>query len=316
MEMTDLQNFSFIRIKGPDALKFLQGQVTCDMTKLEAGKVLIGAACNLQGRVIANFTLILDGEDCLMRTQLGMAEILIKTLEKYAIFSKVELILELKFTRVLGLLGAENKKLLQETMESIPNDSNSVKIFSDAIVTKLPGAIERFEVWIRGEKFLADLKAKSRINESIDKWKREEMLQGIFHVTPKNSEKYTPQLLNYDVSGIIDFKKGCYTGQEIIARMFYRGKPKKRLFLLASDKSISNDPQVIYSLDGKSYGEEILEYCNASPGSKLPSLIFSILKTQITDEGVRLDLSTPGESCLRIQPFPKFALTRVSENRK
>ena len=312
MKIIELQNFSFIRIKGPDALTFLQGQVTCDMGKLEAGKVLKGAACNLQGRVIANFDLVLDGEDCLIRTQLGMAEILIKTLKKYAIFSKVELILDRQFTRVLGLFGEEGEKLLQETLGAVPKNANNVKIFSDAIITKRPGATERFEVWIRGERSFDNLKTRSEENESIDSWKREDMLQGIFHITPKNSEKYTPQILNYDISGVIDFKKGCYTGQEIIARMYYRGKPKKRLFLIVSDKSISNDPSVIYTLDNKNHEEEILEVCNASAESKLPTLIFSFLKTQIIDKDVRLNLSTHEESSLRIQPFPEPPQEQVS----
>ena len=312
MKIIELQNFSFIRIKGPDALTFLQGQVTCDMGKLEAGKVLMGAACNLQGRVIANFDLVLDGEDCLIRTQLGMAEILIKTLKKYAIFSKVELILDRQFTRVLGLFGEEGQKLLQETLGAVPKNANNVKIFSDAIITKRPGATERFEVWIRGERSFDNLKTRSEENESIDSWKREDMLQGIFHITPKNSEKYTPQILNYDISGVIDFKKGCYTGQEIIARMYYRGKPKKRLFLIVSDKSISNDPNVIYTLDNKNHEEEILEVCNASAESKLPTLIFSFLKTQIIDKDVRLNLSTHEESSLRIQPFPEHPQEQVS----
>ena len=312
MKIIELQNFSFIRIKGPDALTFLQGQVTCDMGKLEAGKVLKGAACNLQGRVIANFDLVLDGEDCLIRTQLGMAEILIKTLKKYAIFSKVELILDRQFTRVLGLFGEEGEKLLQETLGAVPKNANNVKIFSDAIITKRPGETERFEVWIRGERSFDNLKTRSEENESIDSWKREDMLQGIFHITPKNSEKYTPQILNYDISGVIDFKKGCYTGQEIIARMYYRGKPKKRLFLIVSDKSISNDPNVIYTLDNKNHEEEILEVCNASAESKLPTLIFSFLKTQIIDKDVRLNLSTHEESSLRIQPFPKHPQEQVS----
>ena len=88
--MIEIRNCEFVTITGPDTKAFLQGQVTCDIEKLSKNRALAGAICNLKGRVIADFLLVLDGEDCVLRTQSGMAGIIKNTLAKYAIFSKVE----------------------------------------------------------------------------------------------------------------------------------------------------------------------------------------------------------------------------------
>src|SRR5690606_37340504 len=68
-------------------------------------------------------------------------------------------------------------------------------------------------------------------------WQLAEIRDGIVHINPEQSEIYTPQLLNYDTNGIIDFKKGCYTGQEVVARMHYRAEAKRRLYHLKADNA-------------------------------------------------------------------------------
>ena len=100
LTMIELRNYEFVTVTGADALAFLQGQVTCDIEKLNRNKALAGAICSLKGRVIADFLLVLDGEDCVLRTQKGMAEIIKDTLSKYAIFSQVELSIETRFSKI------------------------------------------------------------------------------------------------------------------------------------------------------------------------------------------------------------------------
>jgi folate-binding protein YgfZ len=75
-------------------------------------------------------------------------------------------------------------------------------------------------------------------------WTRLEILSGMVHVTPALSEEYTPAELNYDISGVVNFKKGCYTGQEIVARMFYRSTPKKRLYPLHAETMLSTNAEL------------------------------------------------------------------------
>ncbi|MFT7472635.1 MAG: folate-binding protein YgfZ, partial [Kiritimatiellia bacterium] len=119
------------------------------------------------------------------------------------------------------------------------------------------------------------------------------------HVTPKLSEEFTPQLLNYDLSGLIDFKKGCYTGQEIVARMFYRGTAKRRLQLASSSHSIGESSKVVA---GEGSGEDILAFSNT--GGTDP-LLLAVLPVQVADSAERITLSDNAESdvCIRALPY-------------
>ena len=153
------------------------------------------------------------------------------------------------------------------------------------------------------------------------------MLAGVLHVTAPLSEKYTPQLLNYDISGLIDFKKGCYTGQEVVARMFYRGEAKKRLFLASSSHPVTElstlsqvasapgeaneitatQGEILRFSNGDSIGERISE-SNVDGEADKANLLLAILSTDAaarTVEGnVQLILSEQTESRLTIRNLP------------
>ena len=106
MLVIDLSHLEFIRISGPDAEKFLQGQVSCDMTQVTLTSSRRGVLCNLKGRVIADFRIVRYNDDYLLQTQPGMAQKILDTLARYAVFSKVELVRDDSITKVLGVIDA------------------------------------------------------------------------------------------------------------------------------------------------------------------------------------------------------------------
>ena len=126
----------------------------------------------------------------------------------------------------------------------------------------------------------------------LEDWNRKNILQGLIHINPELSEEYTPQVLNYDLSGIIDFSKGCYTGQEIIARMHYRSNAKKRLSLLLSKSSINENSEVAQRYGGKETLSKVLAYSN-SPNESESSALLSVLN--ITDKQSTCSLSCANE---------------------
>ena len=287
--MIEIRNYEFVTVTGPDAKAFLQGQVTCDVEKLSKNNALAGAICNLKGRVIADFLLVLDGEDCVLRTQSGMAVIIKNTLAKYAIFSKVELFTETRFTKVLGVMTDEDEAFLTKNIEKVPECSLSCHISAQAILVRIPGKDKRLEVWVHDEKRFEDWGIDHDF-DSEESWNKKDILQGLIHVSPQLSEEHTPQALNYDLSGIIDFSKGCYTGQEIIARMHYRGSAKKRLSLLLSNSLIEQDSEVIQRQRDKTRISKILAFSN-SPNEFENSALLSIL--DIASEESSFSLSSP-----------------------
>ncbi len=242
MLVVALPHYEFIRVSGADTVTFLQGQVSCDVTALTPERSLTGALCNLKGRVIADFRLLRQGEDCLLQTYSGMARIILDVLNKYAVFSKVDLQLESAMSAA-GIMGNGAAEIIAGLVGEAPQPSDGVVQAEGFCVLAIAGPEPRFEIWAANENpnqaKLDALLRQGPAGELLD-WQRQDFRAGLLHVTPELSEQYTPQLLNYDISGVINFRKGCYTGQEVVARMYYRGKAKKRLHLFQSDQAISS----------------------------------------------------------------------------
>ena len=218
---------------------------------------MIGALCNLKGRVMADFRAAQWGEDILLRVGAGLVDPVLAVLKKYAVFSELTLSKEAELG-ALGLLVAGEPK-----GASLPSAPHAVISLSEDVLAIDSGCGETgtrcIELWGSKTSIQSDaaLLAKS-ISTASDKtipmatiavakqdaWIRLEILSGMIHITPTLSEEYTPAQLNYDISGVVDFKKGCYTGQEIVARMFYRSTPKKRLYPLSADVQLAPEAEV------------------------------------------------------------------------
>ena len=302
-----LQNYEFIRISGADRISFLQGQLSCNTDLLCAGRSLPGALCNLKGRVIADFRLVEHNEDIIMQCAAGMADKIHATLSKYAVFSKVELSqLQGKDNSApvaLGIIGRGLFEALSILNLDLPKSNDGVSSSATSKVVRVSGLSERIEIWMHtkaaAEQLLATLE-EEKIDD-IEPWLRADIEAGIVHVTPNLSEEFTPQLLNYDLSGLIDFKKGCYTGQEIVARMFYRGTAKRRLQLASSSQSISKSSKVVARASEDS-GEDILAFSNTGGTDHL---LLAVLPVPVADSRKRITLSDNAESdvCIRALPY-------------
>ena len=281
----DLSHYEFVRVSGVDAVTFLQGQLTADLDQLTQGNCLTSALCNLKGRVIADFRIALRESDCILQTTSGMAEIIITTLSKYAVFSKVEIARD-DCIHAFGILTEdESLDSPAEDFEETPQEVNQYSQSDKGILLKIEGA-RRYELWSfeadSGATSTAAEKSSGAENNMAD-WHRADILSGVFHVDSARSEMYTPQLLNFDISGVLNFEKGCYTGQEVVARMFYRGKAKKRLYLLSIAKENITAPTKLEILrDDKSMELDVLSAENASEPTG-GTLILAIAKTSIAE---------------------------------
>ncbi|MBM87064.1 MAG: hypothetical protein CMQ41_01670 [Gammaproteobacteria bacterium] len=301
MKVTRLNNAEFVRVSGPDAMEFLQGQLTCDMKKLSTSISLTGAICNLKGRVIANFQIALDGKDILLRTSIGMADQIIGTLIKYAVFSKVELSKDERVLCSFGLLGSGSREFLAQHFTDLTKEMANCCSSSEGICIQLPSEHCRFELWCTDSALKKTLEEKISAKDITTQWHREDILAGIVHIGCDTSERYTPQLLNYDISGVIDFNKGCYTGQEIVARMYYRGSLKKRLYLLASDFPVEQGANLLERRDNNVSTAEVLSFCNSSLDAPNQSLLLAILNAEAVDDKAEFVMSNKPDSVLKIQ---------------
>ncbi len=296
-QIVTLPKADFISVAGPDAAKFLQGQLSCNTDLLSTTRSLRGAMCNLKGRVIADMRLVHTAEGCLLRTEAGMAETVLKTLSKYAVFSKVKLT-QAEGIAAFGVLGSEAADQIAPLFPQLPQSIDAAAEANNAWIIREPGEAIRYEIWIQGEEAVTALKdrAASLLTNDATHWQREALRAGLIHVDAAITEEYTPQLLNYDISGVIDFKKGCYTGQEIVARMFYRSVAKKRLCLLSSDTAVVPGESVHWMSATGSKDFPILAWSNSPDGSAEPHLLLAVMDIDAAPEHEQLKLTHSPEA--------------------
>jgi folate-binding protein YgfZ len=308
-----LKSYEFIKISGSDSISFLQGQLSCNTELLSPQRSLTGALCNLKGRVIADFRLLQQGEHYLMQCAEGMAAEIVTTLNKYAVFSKVEITTVPNTDKtgdgnadsaptVLGIMDNDVDAALQILELKLPNNANEVTVTDHCCAVRIFGPAKRIELWFHSPSALELFARGFAGPESADlqPWLRADIEAGIIHVSPALSAEYTPQLLNYDIAGLIDFKKGCYSGQEIVARMFYRGTAKKRLHLASSSHTIGSSSAVVYG-DKEGDRGEILAYSNSD--SDQPKLL-TILPAELDESVQPLRLSDQVDSVVSILELP------------
>ncbi len=304
MQITELSDLDYLEVSGPDSKSFLQGQLTCDVDALSETTALPGAICNLKGRVIANFTLLQQGENCLLQCAAGTGEKLRETLARYAVFSKVELHSVSAPHRVYGVIGDNTENAFAEIFADFPSSDFGTLVLDEFRILSLPGRQNRFQIWCLTEAADTRLRQLDVMEEQApaSAWKRAELMAGIIQVSAELSELHTPQLLNYDISGVIDFNKGCYTGQEVVARMYYRGKPKKRLYLIASETSLSTDTTVSTAEKPDKSVAEILASVDATDSD--PNLALAILPTAVAEQSSAVQLLNDGKYSVEILPMP------------
>jgi folate-binding protein YgfZ len=238
-----LQNMGVLRITGLDARKFLQGQITCDINKLSAEHGLYGAICSVKGRIITNFYLVQKGEDILMLMSKDLVEKTLLHLKKYAVFFKAELINDSDSFVIHSKLTPSQSGSTENAQPELFNTRHD----DDTITLTLchnPLTIQ----WLITDADNDVIKEKNTDLNALT------LLSARPLITLEQSENILPQWLNMQSIGGISFTKGCYTGQEIVARMQYRGKSKKQLILATWDghRETSLD---ITDEQGKSIGQ-------------------------------------------------------------
>lgn len=201
-----------IVVSGGDALTFLQGQVTCDMKSVKKGAWQLGAFCNQKGRIYATFLATAWQDGFLLCAPRETIEPALTHLHKYAVFSKVSLA---DASEQFALMVIKGDAPEVEPVGPLP--------FSDS-----PYALHVVEV----DAIETTLTMLEQTHEGVSSvlWQHACYELGLAMVQAPLVGEFTPQMIGYDKCGGVSFEKGCYTGQEIIARTHYRGKAKFALY--------------------------------------------------------------------------------------
>ena len=235
-----LSHEGVLAVRGVDASKFLQGQLTCNLDYLSDAKATLGARCTQKGRMQSSFRILLEGDGCLLAMASELIEPQLADLKKYAVFSKSKLSDESAAWLRFGLQDGDGA--LVSLGLDLPQDTDSVVRDNDLIAIRVSPA--RAELWVRIEQ-AADIRSRlaAQLPEgTLNDWLLGQIRAGIGQVVGTTREEFIPQMLNLQAVGGVSFKKGCYTGQEIVARMQYLGKLKRRLYRLTLPEQSAPEP--------------------------------------------------------------------------
>jgi len=242
-----------IRVSGIDNKKFLQGQLTNDIVSLQDQKYKLASYCTHQGKVISNMQLILNDNDIIILLPKHLSEYFIEKISKYILMSKVEFSIDSK-SLVLSGLGEEALSIINKYSVTIPGGYKKIDN-SSIIINMSTSSIPQCRCILFDPKQKVDIAYTNSDQYStclID------LFNLVTRLQVENIEKYIPQVLNADKLDTVNYKKGCYTGQEVIARTHYLGNVKKHVYLINIHATKINDKNIINS-DGESVGELIGE---------------------------------------------------------
>jgi len=233
--LCDLTHLGLLEINGVDAVTFLQGQVTNDVKLLIGNNAHYTAYCNPKGRMLALFLAFTHYDHLHLQFNRQLLEPIMKRLKMYVMRSKVEIKDVSESIIKFGINGPQASSLLAPVFSKTPTQDYELVSLENGAILKLPTISNnsRYEIFTdatNAPTIWNTLKTNSQlVGKSCWDWL--EIQAGIPDIEPGTQEQFVPQMLNLDLLNAINFKKGCYTGQEIVARTHYLGSVKRRTYL-------------------------------------------------------------------------------------
>jgi folate-binding protein YgfZ len=224
----DLSDLGLLQVTGKHAKQFLQGQLTCNLEEVNEHQTRLGAHCDVKGRVQATFRLLFYQNAYYFLLPRHMVQHLLVALKKYAVFSKVDLSDVSDNWQKMGVYGSGIATLLR-TQKLYTKEKNGLVAHEPTLSLSIPGPSPRFILLSSSHKSITSI-VTTCSPQTLNDWYLFDIMAGIPTIYPETSAEFTPHQLNYPALGGVSFNKGCYIGQEIIARTQYLGKPKSRLY--------------------------------------------------------------------------------------
>jgi len=237
--LCNLTQLGLIRITGRDSIDFLQGQFTNDVSKLTEGQCQFNGCCNPKGHLLANGWLFQRGDEILLQLPSATLPALLKRLSMFVFRSEVKLADASDELSRIGLVGHDTAAQLNSILPDLPTAPQQVSQAGDITIIQLPGVIPRFEIIgpeTSIEKIRVQLAAVTTLADSSF-WGLQDIRAGIPAIYPATVEAFIPQMINMQLLNGISFTKGCYCGQEIVARTQHRGTLKRRMYLAHIDRN-------------------------------------------------------------------------------
>ncbi|TEW53143.1 tRNA-modifying protein YgfZ [Psychromonas sp. RZ22] len=299
-----LNSWDLISVTGEDCIAFLQGQLTCDLEKLVPGQQTLAAHCNPQGKIWSIARVIVLEDRILLTQPSSVSRIQLPELKKYAAFSKVSIQIETEY-QAFGLAGCKSAEYIADKKDIIANHDTSNLLVDGSIIIKQPYPSLRYLMIMKNdiaETCIADLKNKAELfDDSL--WNAMNIASGVGFIEAETSAQFIPQMLNLQALDGISFTKGCYIGQETVARAKYRGVNKRALFILTGRSvgcpKVGQTVEVLMNNNWKRVGT-VISACQYGDGH---IEVLAVLPKEINTEDI-FQIKEVENSTLYYAPLP------------
>lgn len=248
LTLMSLEAWALVAVQGADSTSYLQGQLTLDVAAMGADQHRPAAHCDAKGKMWSNLRLFHRGEGYAYLVRRELRDTQLAELKKYAVFSKVTLLPDDEAV-LLGVAGFQARAALASLFDTLPDSETPVVQQADTTLLWFATPAERFLIVTTDEQaqvLQQKLADDAQLNDSTQ-WLALDIEAGIPVIDPATSAQLIPQATNMQALDAISFKKGCYTGQEMVARAKFRGANKRALYWLAG--SASKVPDAASSLE-------------------------------------------------------------------
>lgn len=301
-----LDGLAAISLKGEEQNKYLQGQVTCDVNTINEQSILNGSHCDAKGKVFSVFRLIMRNNANLLIQPAATLAASLAELKKFGVFAKVtiEAVEDLSYLAVCGL---EAEATLTQHFSTLPSETSPVETQDSTTLVYINGKTPRYLVIDDAEKINTFVSKLNTTTYSHAVWNLIEITEGFPTLNDNAISAYVPQMLNLQAVNAISFTKGCYLGQETVARMQYLGKNKRALYSL---KGKTTTPINAESIIEKQLGEnwrkagDLLASYTADNGEYYLQAVLA----SDTDDDTNLRIKNAADTTLTLQNLP-YSLT-------
>lgn len=298
--VTDL---GLISVSGDDAASFLHSQLTNDVQHLPEGEVRLAGYCTPKGRLLATFVMWRDAQSIFLQLPREQQPALQKRLSMYVLRAKAKL-QDATPEAVLGLGGARAEAALLAHGMGMPTHPYGVLAGPQGTVVRLADAFGRPRVmWLTtadtARAALESMRGSLALGGN-QAWRLAAIHAGVPQVGARTQEQFVPQMVNLELLGGVNFKKGCYPGQEIVARSQYLGKLKRRTALASIDNAAALPGEEVFSTADPEQPCGMI--VNAAPNGAGGADALVEMKLSALDEDVRL--GSAGGAPVRFLPMP------------
>lgn len=312
--ITDLSHWGMISAAGADAAGFLQGQFTNDMRSVTDSQGQISGYCSPKGRLLAVFYVLRHADAYCLLMPVSLVGPILARLNLYKLRSKVELQDRNDTVMRIGIAGPGCEGALAAVFGTPPHAVYEVAHRPGLSLMRLPGLEARFLAIGGLEEIQGLWEALSpRLTRmGAPYWELLDIRAGVPAVVPQTQEHFIPQMVNLDALHGVSFNKGCYTGQEIVARTHYLGRLKQRLYSALADTSQSIQPGDSLFSPGADTDHSIGTVVAAQPSSQTGQELLAVINIDAVHRG-DIRLLAPDGPALVFKSLPYEIKERVSK---